>query len=265
MHVGDIERWKGKQFLPKVICLHGFLGHGKDFKIVRDHYADHPTIIAPNFPDYSKSPASQFSWESCIQALDELIVAESKDAVCVLLGYSMGGRIALQYALQHADSLAGLVLVGATPGIANENERAARIQKDFAQATMLREQPLENFLKHWFEQDIIRSQSQIPEPYQSDMRRSRESNNSIALAQSLSSLGTGSMPPAWNQLSHLHPPTLLVTGDRDEKFKTIAGKMETQLPNAQHASTIDAGHACCFEKPLAFTQILDSFVSSLID
>ncbi|MDG2169821.1 MAG: 2-succinyl-6-hydroxy-2,4-cyclohexadiene-1-carboxylate synthase [Opitutales bacterium] len=265
MHLGEIERWEGKQSLPKVICLHGFLGCGKDFKIVRDNYAGHPTIIAPDFPDYSQSPTCGYSWESCIQALDKLIVAESKDAACILLGYSMGGRIALQYALQHADNLAGLVLVGATPGIADEKERAARKEKDIAQANMLREQSLDDFLKHWFKQDIIRAQSQISEPYQSDMRRTRESNNSIALAQSLSFLGTGSMPSAWEHLANLHQPTLLVTGDGDEKFKTIAGNMETQLPNAQHATIKDAGHACCFEKPLAFTQALDSFLSSLID
>ena len=263
MQIGTIKRWEGRNTLPRVICLHGFLGNGNDFAVVKDHYPNHPTLIAPNFPDYSQSSAQDFGWEHCLNAMDEFVQSESKQGPCVLMGYSMGGRIALQYALQFSDRLAGLILIGATPGIEDEDMKAERLEKDLSLAANLREQSMEQFIEHWFKQDIIQSQNQIPEPYRSTMLKARKANSRRALAQALTSLGTGSMTSRWDQLSQLIIPTLIVTGEEDKKFERIASRIVTQLPNAQHRSIKGAGHACCFEQAESFGTVVAPFLSSI--
>ncbi len=263
MQLGAIQRWEGRRTLPKIICLHGFLGNGKDFTIVKDHYPNHPILVAPNFPDYTERPTEDFSWNHCMSSLDRFIQSESTHGPCVLMGYSMGGRIALQYALQHSDQLDGLILIGATPGIADEDEKVIRLEKDRTLAAELKEQSMAHFLGNWFKQDIIQSQNQIPEPYRSAMLTTRKANNRVALIQSLSSLGTGSMTSGWDQLSRFKRPTLLVTGEQDSKFQRIASKMATLLPNAHHTSIKGAGHACCFEQAESFGKAVETFLSSI--
>ena len=263
MQLGNIQRWNGREDLPKVICLHGFLGNGLDFEILTTSDRDHPTLIAPDLPDYTKPPPAPYTWDGCLSALNQLIDSESKDAPCVLLGYSMGGRIALQYAARYPHRLAGLVLVGATPGITEEDEKQERIKKDQALADTLRTQPLDTFLEKWFNQDIIQSQAKIPEPHQSRMRKHRASNNPEALAEALAHLGTGSMTSVWNKLAVLTMPTLIVTGESDTKFDEIARQMKESLIDATHVCIEDAGHACCFEQPETFAQSMTAFLSTL--
>lgn len=264
MQIGNLHQWTGTQESIKLICLHGFLGAGTDFEVIVDHYPDHPTLIAPDFPDYSRPPTHTFSWDRCLDTLGQLVASESADSACVLVGYSMGGRIALQYAVRHPEHLAGLVLIGTTPGLLHEDERSMRRHSDQTRAEQMMRQTLDEFLNGWFQQDLIQSQRTIPEPYQSRMRNTRYSNDKTALAQALISLGTGTMPSVWDQLTSIHVPSLLVTGAMDPKFHTVAEEMLQKLPNASHASLKDAGHACCFERPDAFANALASYLSSHI-
>ena len=264
MHIGRLHRWEGNQAAPKLICLHGFLGSGADFEIIADHFPNHPTLIAPDLPDYSHKTAGAYSWEACLNALDKLVIKESKEAACVLVAYSMGGCIALQYAVAEGSKLAGLVLIGATAGMASEEARRKRIQDDLKRAAILREQSLDAFLDGWYQQGVIQSQENIPEPYLSHMRGRRRSNQIDALAEALTSLGTGSMHPAWDYLNKINIPTLLVTGANDSKFQDIACKMKQGIPNAQQVSIDDAGHACCFEQAQAFAHLLKTFLTETI-
>jgi len=242
------------------------MGTGGDFSIVADAYLDHPTLMAPDFPDYANEPVRyDHPWTATLETLNNLFDDETGDRPCILLGYSMGGRIALQYALQYPQKLNGLVLVGATPGICDGTERAERIRKDIEQASALLNEPINSFLKTWSRQSIIHTQDRIPEPFRERMRKTRLSNNKQALAYYLTALGTGSMNPVWDQLSELRLPTLLVTGEEDKKFTNIARDMMRHLPNGTFETIPDAGHAPCFEQPLIFAEVLEKFIKERLD
>jgi 2-succinyl-6-hydroxy-2,4-cyclohexadiene-1-carboxylate synthase len=174
----------------------------------------------------------------------------------------MGGRIALQYALKYQHLMTGLVLIGATPGIEDESERTRRTKQDEERASTLLNEPIEAFLDSWFKQKLISSQQRITEPYRSKMQQARYSQNKDALAYYLTALGTGSMNPAWNQLNELHIPTLLITGEEDTKFTSIAQKMVRSLPNANFETVTGAGHAACFENPIEFAHRLERFIEN---
>jgi 2-succinyl-6-hydroxy-2,4-cyclohexadiene-1-carboxylate synthase len=266
MKVGEIYRWNGNSNRPKIICLHGFLGRGSDFKIVADRFSEHPDIIAPDFPDYAnEAQCSGHPWATALEQLDKLIAKETDNQPFILLGYSMGGRIALQYALKFQHRLKGLVLIGATPGIKDDKLRDERKKEDQDLASNLLDEPLEVFLQKWFQKGIINTQDRIPEPYRSQMHEARKANSKTALAYYLTALGTGSMTPVWEGLPNLKTPTLLITGEEDEKFTNISGEMLTLLPNGRFHKIRGAGHAACFEQPKAFSMALKTFIQSLED
>ena len=264
MALGKTYQRKGDTQKQTLVCLHGFLGTGADFKIVTDHYPNHPTLLAPDFPNYHDDPVtSEEPWTSILDELDHFIKDACADRPCVLLGYSMGGRIALKYALKHQERLQGLILIGATPGLREVPERAERIKQDADRAKDLLNQSNETFLNAWSKQALIQTQNRIKEPYSSRMRKARLSNNQSTLAYYLISLGTGTMSPAWEQLKDFKLHTLLLTGSEDKKFTSIAAEMKKLMPNAQHEIIEAAGHAACFENPSQSVEVIEAFLKTM--
>ena len=146
MPLGHTFEWPGDPQKPSLVCLHGFLGTGADFEIIATHYPNHPTLLAPDFPDFTTEPVrSDHPWAAILETLNTFIDKEMEGRPCILVGYSMGGRIALQYALKYQHLLKGLVLIGATPGIENESERTIRIKQDGERASTLLNESIEVF------------------------------------------------------------------------------------------------------------------------
>lgn len=259
-----IHSWyQDKPGIP-IICLHGFTGSGSDYSIVADHLKQRRPLIAPNFPDYrSKPSADEITWDSTLSILDSLIEETVEGRPCVLVGYSMGGRIALQYAMHNHSRLKGLVLIGATPGIEDAALTAERLKQDNDLADKLTDQTLDDFLTYWLNQPILKSQEAIAEPYRNRMLEERHKLSLESLSKFLQTLGTGTMPSVWHRLKQLAIPTLLVTGEQDLKFTGIAQRMVSQIPGSEHAIIKDSGHSACFEQPSAFTEQLEAFVEKL--
>ena len=223
---GKIYRWKGNNEQIKVVCLPGFMGSGSDFQIMKDHFHNHPEIVALDFPDYKQESVQAIqSWETVIKELNQFLETECGDTQCLLLGYSMGGRIALQYALKKPEYLKGLILIGSTAGIMEEADRKIRIKQDEDLASRLLSQPLDRFLEFWFNQPLLETQKKIQEPYASRMVQIRRGHSKKAIAHYLAKLGTGTMPPVWDQLHKLTIPSLLITGQEDQKFADIAASI----------------------------------------
>ncbi|MCB1121658.1 MAG: alpha/beta fold hydrolase, partial [Verrucomicrobiae bacterium] len=219
-----------------------------------------PEIVAPDFSDYSKSLRGNVSWEGLLDQLHDFIEQENKNGPCILIGYSKGGRIALQYVLSRRSSVKGLVLIGATPGIEKEAEAEQRRSQDEALASRIMTQTMSEFLDFWLQQDLLKSQTVIPKPYQRRMQEQRLRNNKETLALCLKMFGTGAMKPVWAKLESLSMPCLLVTGDQDSKFKAITSRMADRIPVIKSVLILEAGHAACFEKPVAFASALSEFI-----
>lgn len=171
----------------------------------------------------------------------------------VYVGYSMGGRIALQLAVTHPATVEALVLIGVTAGIADGVDRAARLAADEELAAEIEQTPLRDFLERWLSQPMFTG---LP-PGEIDTRLS---NTSIGLASTLRSMGTGAMKPLWNDLPRLEMPVLLVTGALDEKFTALATRMHSMIPNANRETIAGADHAAHIERPKEFARILEEFL-----
>ena len=164
----------------------------------------------------------------------------------------MGGRIALHTALQ-LDGVERLVLVGASPGIADAAERAARRAADEELARRIETLDIETFAQEWGSQALFAGQApRVAAAAHADRLR----NTPAGLAAALRGLGTGVMEPLWERLGELTIPVTLVTGERDEKFRALAEAMLARLPDARHVVVPGTGHAAHLEAPEAVAEAI---------
>jgi 2-succinyl-6-hydroxy-2,4-cyclohexadiene-1-carboxylate synthase len=164
----------------------------------------------------------------------------------VLAGYSMGGRVALHAALARPQLVQRLVLVGASPGLASERERAERRAADEALADRIEEIGVEAFAAEWAALPLWEGQS---ERVRAAANADRLRNTAGGLAAALRGLGTGTLPSLWERLPELACPVTLLAGERDAKFRAIADRMAERLPQAEVVAVSGAGHAAQLERP----------------
>jgi 2-succinyl-6-hydroxy-2,4-cyclohexadiene-1-carboxylate synthase len=177
-----------------------------------------------------------------------------------LVGYSMGGRIALHYAVRYPERVTHLVLESASPGLASAEDREERRSADEALARRLEHDGIEAFVDRWERLPIFESQAALPDAERTRVRALRLANDASSLAASLRGLGTGALPSLWNRLPKLHVPTLLVVGALDEKFVAIAERMADALPRAALVVVPGAGHAVHLERPDAWLSAVVGFL-----
>ena len=174
------------------------------------------------------------------------------------VGYSMGGRMALHLALQQPEQVTRLVLIGATAGITDDAERAARRSADELLADHLEAVGVEQFVEEWLAQPLFaglsRDAAAVPE---------RLTNTPTGLAASLRLAGTGAQRSLWDQLGALDMPVLLMAGVDDAKFSAVATRMGASIgPNATVALVPRAGHSAPFESPADTASIIRRWLRS---
>lgn len=235
---------------PSLLCLHGFTGTGRDFGPLAE--ALQRQIAAPDLPGHGRTDgpteADDWSMASVVSDLERLL-NELKLGRVPIVGYSMGGRVALQFALSHPERCAALVLIGATAGIGDPAERRARQGADEELARSIERDGVEAFADDWERTPIISSQDRIEARWRDAMRRRRREQSARGLAASLRGLGAGAMPSTWDRLADLRVPTLLVTGAQDDKFSALAKDLLGLLPQASHVAVRGAGHCAHLERP----------------
>jgi 2-succinyl-6-hydroxy-2,4-cyclohexadiene-1-carboxylate synthase len=179
-----------------------------------------------------------------------------------LLGYSMGGRIALYSAL--AGYFRALILESASPGLATETEREQRRLSDSALAERIRRDGVTSFVDYWENLPLFASQRNLPGEIRAALRANRLDNHPAGLANSLAGVGTGAQPALHERLSELNIPVLLIAGALDTKFTSIARQMALQLPQPHLHIVPQAGHTVHLEQPAIFTQLVQNFCETVL-
>jgi 2-succinyl-6-hydroxy-2,4-cyclohexadiene-1-carboxylate synthase len=181
----------------------------------------------------------------------------------VLLGYSMGGRIALEMAVSHPGRVRGLILESASPGIEDDAERTARAEADLALARRIESEGIEAFVDYWEDLPLFQSQHRLDPARREQVRRDRLSQSAHGLAQSLRGTGTGFQESRWGALPSLNVPTLLIVGTLDKKYCAMGQRMAARLPRAALVEIADAGHTPHLEQPDTFIAVVDRFLKEL--
>jgi 2-succinyl-6-hydroxy-2,4-cyclohexadiene-1-carboxylate synthase len=170
-----------------------------------------------------------------------------------LAGYSMGGRIALHAALAMPERIDRLILIGASPGLADPAERAARRRADEQLAAEFESSTIDELATRWARTPVLAG---LPPSAAALAQADRLRNTPAGLARALRGLGTGALPSLWDRLSSLAIPVTLLAGERDPKFIAIAGRMQTLIPTAGVTVVPGAGHAAHLENPAAVAGII---------
>jgi 2-succinyl-6-hydroxy-2,4-cyclohexadiene-1-carboxylate synthase len=200
--------------------------------------------LAPDLRGHGRAAnTTPVTLQAVISDLDR--VAPSRFA---LAGYSMGGRVALHYTLARPARVSRLILIGASPGIADPSERAARVEADERLAGEIERMPIEQFAALWARTPVLADQ---PPEVAARVHADRLRNTPEGLARALRGLGAGALPPVWHRLGELQIPVLMVVGERDAKFLAIAHEMADGIPSARLAVIPAAGHAAHLEQPQA--------------
>lgn len=261
--VDGVTSWNAAHPGPTVIALHGFTGVGEDFQPLAEAWGG--PLLAPHLPGHRvppPDPRPSFALAAQaeqVEALRRRLELERP----FLWGYSYGGRIALQLLVEHSAHYRGAVLIGATPGIEDESERAARARDDDARADAIERDGVEAFLAAWQRRPIIASQARIDAGHRAVMASGRRRHTAQGLASALRGGGTGRMTPLWDRLAQVRCPVLLLTGAEDRKFTAIAARMQTLLPRAEHVVIDDAGHCAHLEQVGASLAAIQAWSAAL--
>ncbi len=242
--------------MSHVVALHGFTGSGADFDPLRACLTPLTALDTPDLPGHgSKGPQRQiadYSLSTHMDAISEAVTAEQ----VTLIGYSLGGRLALHWAIAHPRRIRRLILIGASPGLASPEERDERRLGDATLAEFIRTRGQEAFFKYWHNQTFFQPMLRLPKEQLDPILTRRDQNDPEGLALSLENVGTGTLPSLWHRLEEIRFPVDLVTGEHDEKFTRLAHEMGAHLPKARHSLIEGAGHAVHLEKPADLAMLL---------
>ena len=257
-----VEMWHKEQ-LETIVMLHGFTGSTKtweqiasmlpQYRIIAIDCIGHGQTESPN--DYTL-----YKMEYQLAVLEEVFEALQLTNF-TLVGYSMGGRIALSYAIKYPGRVKTLILESASPGLRTEQERNVRKEADDALANKIQLYGVTSFLDTWENIPLFASQKQLPQHVQQAIREERLQQHEQGLANSLRGMGTGVMPPMWGQLHTLSLPVILITGALDKKFVDIAREMTAFTQKVRHLIVNDVGHAIHVENPAEFATIVKETIS----
>lgn len=187
-------------------------------------------------------------------------VQDAGDWPTDLIGYSMGARLALHFAVAHSERIRRLVLESGSPGLATEAERAARREADAALAGRIIDGGIEAFVNDWEAQPLFAPRRRLAPEALARQRSLRLRNDPHSLAAALTGLGTGSLPSLWEALAGIPTPTLLIVGALDVKYVDIARRMAERMPDARVVAVPDAGHTVHLERPSAWLDAVVRFL-----
>lgn len=244
---------------PTLCFLHGFMGSSEEWSSIVEALKGEAHCLTVDLPGHGASldrPSYFYSMEGSTQALVDVFDEVGIDR-CTLIGYSMGGRLALYLALVQPERIQRLVLESASPGLASEEERANRRSVDETRAERI-EEDLTAFLEDWYRQPLFQSLER--HDLVEEMVATRRSNDPSELARALRGLSPGRQPSLWERLDGLKIPTLLLTGALDSKYVTITERAARQIESSRRVVVPRAGHNVHAERPKSFLNHLTQFL-----
>jgi 2-succinyl-6-hydroxy-2,4-cyclohexadiene-1-carboxylate synthase len=239
--------WRGPD---RLVLVHGFTQTLRSWDWLAATLSETFQVVRVDLPGHGGSGGVEMSFEETAAAIGDA------GGTATYVGYSMGGRLCLRLALDRPDLVQALVLVGASPGLADGAERAARRDADEALAADIKRIGTAAFLERWMAQPMFSTLQPRPEDL-----AARLDNTPAGLAAALRRLGTGVQEPMWDRLGELKMPVLAVTGQEDARYGHIAEEMADAIGvNAQVVALAGAGHAAHLERPVSFHRLLAAFL-----
>jgi 2-succinyl-6-hydroxy-2,4-cyclohexadiene-1-carboxylate synthase len=241
---------------PTLVFLHGLLGNRRDWHSVTELLRGVNTLTI-DLPGHGQSAAQQCDgFDECCQLVAEAIQSAcSPDAPLYLVGYSLGGRIAMYGSVLGCFSdlnLHGILIEGGHFGLSDSNQSTQRLAADFAWADRFEKEPIAQVLTDWYEQPLF---SSLNYEQKQTLIVQRSDNLGSGIAGMLRATTVAKQPDLLPLLQSLPLRCLYIHGARDAKFAQIAHNSDLPrsiIPNA--------GHNAHHEQPVEFARCIMRWV-----
>lgn len=241
-----------------VAYLHGFLGAPSMWAAVENSLqvsiANHLVLPGHGVDPWFPPQAAEFF--ASVDALAETFLPTEKS---ILVGYSMGARVAMALTLRHPEKVDRAILIGVDAGIEDEAMRAERMEWDDAWAKRAKSENLEVFVDAWANLPIFDTQKKLPEEARAEIRKQRTSHTSDGIAWAMHTLGLGRMPSLWPLLEKNEVPLTLMSGALDRKFTEKSRAIVACTKSARAVVVDGVGHNVALEAPSAVAGEIEAF------
>lgn len=242
-----------------LLLLHGFTGSVRAWDALRPALASRARLILVDLIGHGGSSAPPeverytLDWSAGdLAALLDQLDIETTD----VLGYSLGGRVALHFAVQAPRRVRRLILESASPGIEDVAERERRIDSDDALAERILRDGIAAFVDYWEAQPLLALAPHVAETERLKQHALRLHNRALGLANSLRGMGAGQQAPLWSRLAELEMAVRLIVGARDSRYCGIGHRMHALLPSSELCVVEEAGHTVHVDQPRRFVELV---------
>jgi 2-succinyl-6-hydroxy-2,4-cyclohexadiene-1-carboxylate synthase len=239
-----------------MVLLHGFTQTGRLWGTFGERLQASHRVVAPDLPGHAGSDAVRADLPATAELVAEAVKTVLGEEPCVVVGYSMGARVALHMLLMTDLPVTRAVLIGATGGMDDDAERARRRQADQVMAAELEfSGDVGRFLDRWLAGPLF---ARLPVAVTDRDERAR--NSAAGLASSLRLCGTGTQKPLWERLAELTLPVLALAGSDDDRFGAHALRIAASAPHAVASLVPGGGHAVHLAQPEHTWRLVDHWL-----
>ena len=251
----------GRPNKPPIIFLHGFLGAGSDWGEIAAPLAEDYFCVCPDLPGHGANITRDFDAQLSIPQLAlelRALCAALSLSAPIVVGYSLGGRVALAAAVRYPEIMQALMLESTSAGLDTEAERQARAATDDARAAVLLADGIAAFMRTWYAAPLFESLQMRPQLL-AKLQAARMCNDARWMSKVVSELSPGRAASVWAELPSVRLRTLLLAGALDVRYTESAQRMAAAMPNAICTVVADAGHNVHLEQPTAYIQALRDY------
>ncbi|MBF0207346.1 MAG: alpha/beta fold hydrolase [Oligoflexia bacterium] len=257
---------------PNLLFLHGFMGSHLDWlpiicslNALNANISKYCRIHLINLPGHGGAKIGDkiITFDSVISALKQYIIRETSGPL-IYIGYSMGGRIALNLAENH--NTKGIFLESSSPGIIDEEERRIRMQKDSELLKGVLE--FKKFLENWYELPLF-SGIKTSADYKNHLEQKLR-NDPQELQKAIQILSVGNHPHLWEKINNFEFPITYICGLDDQKYSNIGKKLKKCYKNLNKNLNINVdfipncSHNVHLQKQMIYMEKLNRFLTSII-
>lgn len=238
---------------PWLVCLHGLLGSGEDWQPITPFFKDWPLLLV-DLPGHGASRGIRTrGFAQASRQLTATLQRQGIDAFW-LLGYSLGGRVAMYHACYgQPGGMKGLLVEGGNPGLAQPRLCEERLLHDARWAARFRQEPIDEVLTDWYRQTVFADLNAVQ---RASLVARRSHNDGAAIADMLEATSLGHQPWLGEDLRHRAFPFAYLCGERDAKFQMLAKQYNLPL-----LTVAQAGHNAHLANPAEYAARILSFIS----
>lgn len=232
----------------KCVCIHGFLGNPSDWMRLG---LEKRVKLEVSYPNLLADPDSIVPYREWAEAFNSRISQPT-----ILVGYSLGGRLAMHAALHSPHLYQGLVIISSHYGLTDENEKSARLEHDQKWANRFRKENWEQVIKAWNSQPVFQNDTHTFSRNEQDF--SRES-----LARALDIWSLGRQENLKKRVEELSVPAMFVAGEYDKRYVTLTRSLDLSSPHSNIWIATESGHRVPWQQPNKFTKQLSLFIDAI--